>query len=201
MHKTLLEMKVSLWQCSLCSACFRWGAVMDLENSKPEDVVFSHAFLRIETPKKKSSRAWFKNWGNCALMIQDQWLWYVLSSNYMVIPTFKHSFSTAGFGQYLFSRQPALSVRACVRLGVFGDICEGELLMQCKSNLPRGRCAAFCLLCVCLCVCLCVWDIVREEEGAVLQLKGSTVCSPAHTDTAVGIEAIGSVYLSSTHDH
>lgn len=27
---------------------------MDLENSKPEDVVFSHAFLRIETPKKKA---------------------------------------------------------------------------------------------------------------------------------------------------
>lgn len=82
----------------------------------------------------------------------------------MVIATFKHSFGTAGFGQYLLSRRPAFSVLACVRLGVFGDICEGELLMQCKSNLSRGRCAAFCLLCVCLCVCVYVCETLSERR-------------------------------------
>lgn len=34
----------------------------------------------------------------------------------------------------------------CSRL--FGDVCEGELLMQCKSNLAPGRCTLWCLLCV-----------------------------------------------------
>lgn len=52
----------------------------------------------------------------------------------------------------------------CVRLGVFGDICEGELLMQCKSNLPHGRCAAFCLLCVRLCVCVYVCETLSERR-------------------------------------
>lgn len=49
---------------------------MDLENSKPEDVVFSHAFLRIETPKKKKKALvlGLKSEVICALMIQDQWL-------------------------------------------------------------------------------------------------------------------------------
>lgn len=35
---------------------------------------------------------------------------------------------------------------------LFGDVCEGELLMQRKSNLAPGRCAVWC--CVCVCVCL-----------------------------------------------
>lgn len=48
---------------------------MDLENSKPEDVVFSHAFLRIETPKKKEALVLgLKTEVICASMIQDQWL-------------------------------------------------------------------------------------------------------------------------------
>lgn len=47
---------------------------MDLENSKPEDVVFSHAFLRIETHTKKALVLGLKTEVICALMIQDQWL-------------------------------------------------------------------------------------------------------------------------------
>lgn len=73
-----------------------------------------------------------------------------------------------------FASSVCLCVSVCVCFSgyrcAFGDVCAAELLMQCKSNLPRGRCDVV-LFAVCprLClhafmrarVCVCVH---RERE-------------------------------------
>lgn len=46
---------------------------------------------------------------------------------------------------------------------VWGYIHAAELLMQCKSILPRCRCDVFDLMRVCVFVC-----IVRQQEGAAV---------------------------------
>lgn len=47
---------------------------------------------------------------------------------------------------------------------VFGDGCGTELLMQCKSNLARGRCDVCRFLCVCFLVSVCETLSERRKE-------------------------------------
>lgn len=87
----------------------------------------------------------------CAVMMQDQSPGDVLASNhtyYRLLCTF--FVTTASFENAI-----AYSKTTCVEC-VFGDTCVAELLMQCKSNLPHGRCGVCCLLCVFVFLCVCV---------------------------------------------
>lgn len=105
-------------------------------------------------------------------MMQDQSVGHVFASNhnYFLLPSV--SLCSIGYSKATCVEFCVERVSVCISVYqcVFGGICVAELLMQCKSNLPHGRCNVRCLLCVRV-VFLYVHKrvcIVREQEGAVL---------------------------------
>lgn len=175
-------MKASLQQRARYSTCLRWSVMTELANRKPRDVVFIQVFLRIGhlDSIKVSSPSVFTQLiiglitvVICAVVMQDHSLGHVLASNHSYFLLLSVSLCVSAVPDHRllqnaigYSDNLCRVCVFCAYWSVFGDVCVAELLMQCKSNLPHGRCDVCCLLCRCVCVCAvcCVCETLSERR-------------------------------------